>query len=317
MRHGPCGGAQTDGSCEVPDTLCPFLVLDGLSRPAGISPYEPMELDVPRMIVDFRPDPSRQGELAEAASVLSQAGVAVLIGEHVDDLTSHRPSAIAETIASHGLAVVSTLTCRDRNIEQMRVELDELASIDPLAVHCVTGDHPAARLDPGMTARFDLDSIELTAMARAAGLVVSVAESPAAAHRGWRPERLLDKQQAGASLAILNHAGDADQLIEFSRSARDVGVRIPLVAPVPVITDFRSAQALDRFPGLALPTGITQRILAAADPRREGISAAVELADQLLDSGHFAAVNLSGAATAGGAADRAELIAEIARRIET
>ena len=90
---------------------------------------------------------------------------------------------------------------------------------------------------------------------------------------------------------------------------------MPLVAPVPVVTDRRSAEALERFPGLRLPPGLVAGVLAAGDPRVAGTTAAIEIGRQLLASGAFAAVNLSGPGADVGLEARAELMATVATEI--
>jgi 5,10-methylenetetrahydrofolate reductase len=268
------------------------------------------------VIVDFRPDPSSDRELREAAARLRYRGAGVLIGEHLDDVTSHRPSVIAAAVAETGLRVISTLTCRDRTAAQARAELEALADLPLVAVHCVTGDHPAARFRADATAEFSLDSIELIGVAATHDVAISVAESPAAAPESWRPQRLLDKQRAGASMAILNHGGNVEAMIEFADRCHDRGVVIPLIAPVPVITDHRSAEVLARFPGLVLPSHLSEHILEASNPEEAGVAAAVAIAQRLLESRRFAAVNLSGSAAAGGVLARSRIMARVAARID-
>jgi hypothetical protein len=50
---------------------------------------------------------------------------------------------------------------------------------------------------------------ELAALARAAGVPVSVAEAPAGPPRGRRPARLVEKVRAGADVAVVDHCGGA------------------------------------------------------------------------------------------------------------
>jgi hypothetical protein len=84
------------------------------------------------------------------------------------------------------------------------------------------------------------------------------------------------------------------------------------VAPVPVVTDARSARALTQFPGLHLPGGLLATVLSARDPRRAGIAAAVRLGRALLGSGRFDHLDLSGSAAGGGSSERLAVMAEVA-----
>ena len=90
---------------------------------------------------------------------------------------------------------------------------------------------------------------------------------------------------------------------------------MPIIAPVPVVTDHRSAHALTQFPGLCLPPGLLEAVLHDPDPHRAGIDAAVEIGRALLASGEFRHLNLSGSASGSGLAERAEVMTEVAEAI--
>jgi 5,10-methylenetetrahydrofolate reductase len=314
MVYGPCGGVTADLGCEVDGHPCPFCELDGVPGWTG-GTQRPRPIPLPRVIVDFRPDPTQRSELDHAARAFGDHDIAVLVGEHVDDLTRHEPHEMSAALVAAGLRPIVTITGRGRHADTITDEVDAVLATRPLAMHAVTGDHPAARFERGAPVHFGLDGTRIAAVVRDRGGVVTVAESPAAPPAAWRPQRLLDKQRAGADAAILNHAGPLALLEEFGAAARAIGVSMPLVAPVPVITDHRSAEALAHFPGLVLPDGLITLILGAADPRAAGIDVAVDLGRRALASPWFDAVNLSGAGTGAGVAERADLMATVAARI--
>ena len=310
MRHGPCGGVQTNGSCEVPGVVCPFPGGAGPvpwtgSYIAGATPR------LPPVLVDFRPDPTRPDEAQEASALLASVGTGALVGDHLDDPTPHPPSTVAALFAPR-LPVVATVACRGRSLAELQAEVGAVWEAGVLAVHCVTGDHPRSRLHLALDPVFGADSIELTAWAAGRGISVSVAESPAAPPAAWRPVRVGEKVRAGAGVVILNHAGSIERLIDFVDACRALGVTVPFVAPVPVITDHGSAASLRRFPGLVLPPGLLDAVLGAADPAAAGIGAAIDFGRRVLGSGRFAAVNLSGSAAGGGLQERARVMAAVA-----
>ncbi|MDY7103316.1 MAG: methylenetetrahydrofolate reductase [Actinomycetota bacterium] len=311
MTYGPCGGVTATLGCEVDDRPCPFANDDALPRWERPGASRVIDVAPGSIFVDLRPDPTLPGELAEAAVALGLPDVHVLIGEHVDDPTPHGPAAVAAAVADAGLSAVSTVTCRGRTGDELTREVEAVAATGPFAVHCVTGDHPSARLHLDGDVRFGTDSLGLVSMATRSGVAVSVAESPATPPRAWRAPRLADKQRAGAGMCILNHAGDVDHVRHFVEDARDAGVTVPLVAAVPIITDRHSATVLDRFPGLELPEDFAARVLSADDPRAAGIEAAVELGRELLACPGIAGINLSGAGSDRATPARAELAAEI------
>ncbi|MDN4161484.1 methylenetetrahydrofolate reductase C-terminal domain-containing protein [Nocardioides abyssi] len=323
MAFGPCGGVRDDASCEVDARPCPFaqepagvVAWDGpvasraaprsrLLEAAGRGPVVLTDLTVPAY------DP---GGVREVVEVLAGSCDAVLVGEHQDrpDLP---PTVMAALVADAGGVPWTTLACRDRNRLVLEQELAGLSLAGADGVLCVTGDARAPGVRPGVTQVFDLDGTRLAAMAAEAGHAVGVPEAPAAAPRHLRPARLVEKQRAGAHLAVLNHVGSAAEVAAYVRAARELGLTIPVVAGVAVYTDERSARVLQRFPGLHLDGDRVEAVLGASDVREAGIEEAVREAHELLAVDGVAGVNLSGSASSGGALDGAAVKAEVGARI--
>jgi len=300
MRFGPCGGTRPDGGCETGDRPCPFVAGHGPWRaPDAAAPAPGPEVPVPEVIVDVREPPGFDGDLhqlwRETATVLS--GAAALIGEHadrpVDDAGRLAVADVVRVLGGDGIRTIATVTGRDRSRARMHDDIAALRRAGALAVHCVTGDHPGA-LGIDRRPRWGGESFDLIGIAVEERVRPSAAESPASP--GPRVERLVAKQRAGAAMVILNHGGDAADLVEFARRCRAAGATVPLVAPVPLVVDPESAARLDRFPGLRLPTGLLAAVATARSPRDEGIRRAAALAIELLEVGMFAGVNLSGPA---------------------
>src|SRR6202012_4405717 len=105
------------------------------------------------------------------------------------------------------------------------------------------------------------------------GLPPAAPETPAAPPRGRRPFRLLQKQRAGAAVAVLNHAA-TDTVPSFMAAATAAGVTIPVIAAVAVYTDALSAAVLSGLPGLELDPAAVQRVIDAPDPVEAGLAAA-------------------------------------------
>lgn len=318
MTYGPCGGVEADGRCEVASHRCVFLDVEtvrwGGPPPAAIPPA-PLRaaLETGRLVVADLP--------AAAVSVASIAGVAavlrgtvdaVLAGDSGRERVQFPPAYRARLLHEAGLEVWTGINCRDRNRVAIEGELAALAHERTGAVHCVTGDHPNVGSRPDAAPVFDLDSTELAALARAAGHLVSVGESPATPPTARRSARLLEKQRAGAEVCFVNHAGGVEPVRRFIAEARDLGVTLRFVACVPVVVDAGSAALLRSFTALALPAGYLDRVESATDARSAGIEASVALAQQLLELDGVDGVNLSGGSGAGGELAFAEALAEIA-----
>ena len=322
MVYGPCGGVRADGLCEMGPTPCPFALLETAIPfevvPAALTAGDPaaeaaarprtsrlLELarHRPAILTDFTVPAFDLRTLQGVTRVLADSCDAVLVGEH-QNRPDFPPTLMAELIAGAGGRAWVTLSCRDRNRLVLEQEIAGLAHVGVDAVLCVTGDGRAQGIRPGVTQVFDLDGTRLAALAAAAGLVVAVPESPDAPPTGLRPSRLWQKQRAGASVCVLNHARSAASLADFVGRARRLGVTLPVIASVAIFTDERSAAVLSRFPGLELDAAHVASVLSAADPVEAGIRAAATEAAEVLKIPGVVGVNLSGLASG-----RGELVA--------
>jgi methylenetetrahydrofolate reductase (NADPH) len=301
MTYGPCGGVRNNNLCEVDSRPCPFLLPGTVTPSPPSSEPVPLELGQPTIVVDVRAPMRWTGDhdLLWRRTAESLQGCVALLGEHVDNPVLHddsgalAPTRVIEILRDGGMVVIVTITGRDRSIESARSTIRSYRNAGATAVHCVTGDHPAS-VGIDRPVHFGAEAVTLIAAAVAEGIPSTVAESPASP--GQRPERLATKQAAGAALCILNHAGNAADLVEFADRCRAVGVTVPLVAPIPMVADQRAALALAAFPGLKLPTGFLDEIINAADPTAAGLFAAGQLIRAFASSGRFTGVNLSGSA---------------------
>jgi 5,10-methylenetetrahydrofolate reductase len=240
---------------------------------------------------------------------------AVLAGDSPASRVQFPPSYRAALIRDAGLAPWPGVNCRDRNRVAIEGELAALAHVGVAGVHCVTGDHPNTGSRPDAAPVFDLDSTEVTALASAAGLLVSVAESPACPPQAHRPGRLVQKLQAGATVCFVDHCGGAEPVGAFIEAVHALGADPWFLACVPVVVDRPSADLLSTFPSLVLPPDFLDEIMRAPDPYRQGIDSTVRLAEAMLQVPGVAGVNLSGGPGPGQEQRFAEALAEIGSRL--
>jgi 5,10-methylenetetrahydrofolate reductase len=319
MVYGPCGGVREPDRCEVDDRPCPFVdrplvTWRAAPPPPRAAPWPATDHDDPVIVTDLRVRPFDLASIASVTRTLAADSDALLIGEH-QNRPDFPPSFAAQAVTDAGGHPWVTLTCRDRNRVVLEAELEALVAGPVAGVHCVTGDARAPSVRADASQVFDLDGVRLAALARARGLLVSVAATPAAPPRVLRPSRLLQKQRAGADLCIVNHAGGPGPVRDFVAACRAVGVTMPFIACVAVFTDARSAAVLQGFPGLVLEPDEGRQVLTAADPREAGIRAAVAQARAMLAIPGVAGVNLSGSATAGPEEESAAIMAEVAAHL--
>jgi methylenetetrahydrofolate reductase (NADPH) len=310
MQFGPCGGVRPDGQCEMRPGACVF---DDVVPWSGVH-LPPRPAHAPLVLADFSCAPFDRDDVAATAAVLAPGCDAVLVGEH-QNKPDFPPTLMGSLLLDAGVAPWITLSCRDRNRVVLEQELRGLRSIGVDTVLCVTGDGRGYDVRPDVTQTFDLDGLRLVSLAASVGMIPAVPETPTAPPTHARPARLVEKQRAGASLAVLNHVPFPDMIAAFMKTARAAGLSIPVIAAVAVFTDDLSAAVLQGLPGLELDQAVTEQVLSAADPVAAGIAAAVTEARALLSIDGVEGVNLSGLASASGAHIGAEIKAEVGRRI--
>jgi 5,10-methylenetetrahydrofolate reductase len=292
-------------------------VFDDMVPWAGPSPTNQLIVRAarpPLVLTDFSCAPFDRGDVAATAAILAPACDAVLVGEH-QNKPDFPPTLMGSLLLDAGAVPWITLSCRDRNRVVLEQELRGLLSIGVDTVLCVTGDGRGYDVRPDVTQTFDLDGPRLVSLAASVGVIPAVPETPTAPPVHARPARLVEKQRAGAGLAVLNHVPFPDMIAEFVKTARSAGLSIPVIAAVAVFTDSVSAAVLQGLPGLELDPAVTEQVLSAADPVAAGIAAAVAEALALLSIEGVAGVNVSGLASASGAHIGAEIKAEVGRRI--
>lgn len=310
MVFGPCGGVRPDGQCEMREGACAFVDVvpwagtEPTSRPAR----------VPVVLTDFSCAAFDARDVQSTAAILAASCDAVLVGEH-QNKPDFPPTLMGGLLLDAGVRPWITLSCRDRNRVVLEQELRGLKAIGADTVFCVTGDGRGYDVRPEVTQTFDLDGPRLVSLAASVGMIAAVPETPTAPPSHARPTRLVEKQRAGASLAVLNHVPSPDTIVGFMKAARAQGLSIPVIAAVAVFTDEVSAAVLSGLPGLELDRAVTAQVLAAADPVAAGIAAAVDEALALLAIEGIEGVNLSGLASADGTRVGAEIKAEVGRRI--
>jgi methylenetetrahydrofolate reductase (NADPH) len=322
MTYGPCGGVHPDGTCEVASVLCPFAKgnLVGWQEahtktqtitPAGQTFLETMQRR-PVVVTDLPTAPLSADSIRASADALVGYADAVLLGDHGEARVQFPPAYRAMLVHGAGLPTWPGLNCRDRNRVALEGELAALAHANVAGVHCITGDHPASGHRPDAKPVFDLDSTHLASLARAMGVLVSVAESPVVIPTSQRPYRLSQKVKAGANLCFVNHSGEPETYARFIGEVQALGATIPFIVGLAVATSKGSARAIQGFRNFVVPRGYLETIMASREPRKAGIRGAIKFGEALLSQPGVRGLNLSSVPEAGRELELARDLAEIA-----
>lgn len=337
MVHGPCGGVQTDGSCELGGP-CPFAAPEGADAPrhelrvgAAPQPLRPASAALleqlldpgrPFVVVDL-PSPAADADADRAlAARLAGSVDAVLLGDAPWARVMLPPAVRGWNAMQEGVVPWCGVNCRDRNRVALESEVAGLAAIGVPAMHTVTGDHPNLGHRPDAKPVFDLDSTELAALAtRTSGLLVSASESPAAAPTAERAARAAMKLATGARVLFVNHCSP-ERLAEFAaelaallpRPEHPAAPAVPLVACVPLIPTRASADRIAKYLHAEPPPQLLAA-LGAPDPAAAAVRLAVEHAERLLDIPGVAGIDLSAPAGPGEAHLVADALATAGRAL--
>lgn len=310
MEFGPCGGVRPDGECEMRSGPCAFPDVVPWSGPDVAA----VPAQVPLILTDFSCTPFDPTDLAATAKILATSCDAVLVGEH-QNRPDFPPTLMSHLLLDSGVTPWITLSCRDRNRIVLEQELRGLKLVGVQTVFCVTGDGRGYDVRPDVTQTFDLDGPRLVALAASLDMVAAVPETPTAPPVHARPDRLVQKQRAGARLAVLNHVPYPSAVERFVQAARAGGLTMPVLAAVAVFTDVVSAAVLQGLPGLELDPHVVDEVVNASDPVEAGIDAAVAEARALLAIDGVNGVNVSGLASGAGTRIGAQIKAEVGVRI--
>jgi methylenetetrahydrofolate reductase (NADPH) len=314
MAYGPCAGVSDSGACEVPSFgPCPYTGV--WPFPIAFEEGTRRESAKPFVLTDLPGAPLDAASLRASARILAGSADAFLLGDHGAERVQFPPSYRARLLADEGVAAWPGINCRDRNRVALEGELAACADAGAAGVHCVTGDHPALGHRPDAMPVFDLDSTDLTALARRAGLRVSVAHAPASPPAGLRLPRLLTKVAAGADIVVVDHCGGVEPVQRAVDALRGAGFAGTVLACVPVATDAVSARVLAGFAAGRLPPGYLARLFEAPDQRVAGIDAAISFARGLLAHPGVDGVNLSAGTRAGHELATARDLATIGREL--
>jgi methylenetetrahydrofolate reductase (NADPH) len=207
------------------------------------------------------------------------------------------PLAVAIALKQLGMEPIMQLVCRDRNRIALQADIAGAALHGIENICCLTGDDVTAGDEPEARRVFDLDSIQLIAVAEAMRngrylsgrkldppppLFLGAVENPQAPPVGYRVERALKKVRAGARFLQLQVLYEIEPLARFMAEAVETGLA-ERAAILPSICLVRSPKALrfidESVPGISVPAALIERCERAADPEAECFEVACELAD--------------------------------------
>jgi methylenetetrahydrofolate reductase (NADPH) len=239
--------------------------------------------------------------LADAVNVTDGAGA-----------RAHLSAPIAACLlARAGIEPILQFTCRDRNRLALEADLMGAAACGVHNVLCLTGDDPKAGDQPQTKPVFDVDSVALTAIARAlrdkgelpsgrkvagrAAFFLGAADVPVDPPPAWRPDKLAAKAAAGAEFAQTQFCMDTGVVRRYTARLLEHALTrgIFLLIGIAPLRSARSARWMrERLYGTIIPDVFIERLERAAEPAAEGERIAIELIEELAATPGVAGVHL-------------------------
>jgi len=218
--------------------------------------------------------------------------------------------AAARILLDEGIDPIVQATCRDRNRIALQSDILGAAALGVRSVLLLTGDHMVMGNQPDARPVYDMDSVQLIAVARGLtrgrfmngdevksppDLLLGGAANPFAEPMGLRIARIAKKVAAGADFIQTQAIFDTARFKRWMEGVRDLGLheRVKILAGVLPTRSHRALEYMrDRVAGMIVPEPLVRRLRDAADPAEEGVRVACELIAEVREIEGVAGVHL-------------------------
>lgn len=241
---------------------------------------------------------------AFVARALPLKGLATAV--NVTDGAGARPH-MSSLVAAHflrnaGIEPILQMACRDKN--RLALQSDLLGAM-ALGIHNIMmqrGDDPRAGDQPDAKPVFDLETVDLLAMARRMQtehklpsgaeikgeirLFLGATDAPVDPPADWKPVKLMQKIDAGAQFLQTQFCLDLGVVRRYAARLIDLGLaeRAYFLLGVAPIPSARAAQWMrDKLPGTIIPDSLISQLAGADDPQAEGRKICVEFLQALTE----------------------------------
>jgi methylenetetrahydrofolate reductase (NADPH) len=225
-------------------------------------------------------------------------------------VTRKRPGTIglcAAIEARYGVDTVPHLLCKGFTREESEDALIELNYLGVDNVMALTGDDPGYKKDIAPSRSRNEYAVELVeqindmnqgtyldelADTAPTDFCVGVGGYPEkhieAPNLTWDVLRLKRKVDAGADYITTQMFFDNDAYFEFVEQCRDVGITVPIIPGMKILSKKRHLQFLPSFFHLSIPEALAAEVEAADDKEEVeqiGVEWAIQQAEELMDAG--------------------------------
>ncbi len=221
--------------------------------------------------------------------------------------------AASTVIIGEGMEPNFQMVCRDKNRLALMSDILGAYTVGIRNILCLTGDHQSFGNHPEAKNVYDIDSMQLIALAKkmrdegkfmngevidcAPRLFIGAAENPFADPFEYRPYRLANKINAGADFIQTQCIYNMDKFREFMKRVVDMGLheKCYILAGVSPLKSVGMARYMAKsVPGMDVPESLIDRLKGAGPGKAadEGIRIVVEQIEEFKEMKGIAGVHL-------------------------
>ncbi len=214
----------------------------------------------------------------------------ILVTDNIGGRLHLSPTAAASLVMANGADPIVQLSSRNRNRIALLAELLGAAALGVSSLMLIRGSRVPDGFQPRPKAVFDVDAVELIAMAtklKADELLPALPDffvgsvvTPHEPEPGWMPEKLTSKADAGVQFVMTHICMDVALLKTYMKHLVAAGLtrRLSLFVSVAVPASADDARwLLDSLPNNRIPDAVIRRLEQARDPEAEGVAICAEI----------------------------------------
>lgn len=204
--------------------------------------------------------------------------------------------AASAILVQESLEPIYQLTCRDRNRLALQSDLLGASALGIKNILCLTGDHPILGIQPEAKSVYDLDSVQLLALAtqmcsegklmggeeikNPPQFFIGAVANPFASPEPLQLLKLEKKIESGAKFIQTQAIFDLNKFERWMHQIRERQIH-KQIHLLPGVLLTRSVKALlfmkEQVSGMSIPDKLIHRVSNAANPKEEGLNICLEI----------------------------------------
>jgi 5,10-methylenetetrahydrofolate reductase len=233
------------------------------------------------------------------ANKLKNLADAINLTDNQRSVMRMNPAALAHYLSKEGIEPILQITCRDRNVLALQSDLLSAYALGIKNILLLTGDYPREGDHPMAKPVFDLDSVQLVALANiltkgkdwvghnlegTPDFFIGVAHNPALEPEELYLMKLEKKIIAGARFIQTQAVYDPNLFINFINKLKSFqhGRETKVLAGVFPLKSAKMARFMNqKIPGVFIKENIIEKLEKSKDPVKTGVDFALDIIKEI------------------------------------